>query len=1789
MQSKIIAAAVASTAAAIKLEAPTTMLAQAKPLDAAAGVSTDCHGTYMYQCMQKKVDDALGFLVRDVQDRANLSVKEANDTRVDMVHAIEDLRYMLEMGLAQNRKAGESSARAQMRGGMDRIEARLAHHVESLRLQVQTDSPIAIRRKELEGDIKDIYYSDEQQLKLQGREDKKAAIKALLEGFIAENFPVFGEPELLDLQALVAAETEAMCDAVDAAMASYNAAAADAAAQMAAAIQQNSDDMDALNQALIAALDARLAMLNEEYLKIFWETIADIYQSVSYNERQGLIWKALYQKDAFIAAITAIRNQMVQDLAANKSQLVDQMNAERDALAAFTAQNRAEMAAELAEMKADLIAAGAQALDDLQDEIDRLSPQSPSHEQEIGNLKDFIYDLAVIRFNPNDSGNGHSNGVQPYGEWVARRISDNIANAFHDTLAAFYASGRSSVEGAQAVLADQMVALMTDNTNAQNLLNAQTADLIADLTARREALEFDLSEDYQRITSTAEAEREADQIAMTTTKNEIWKALSWIIRQTLANSRHNHGYRAGPVFGFRSELAQVSADGDSRSPNPFTLLEKPELQGWGAEGPEDGYDPYGYGDWGWGFGPSQTQYKEVSERLADMQATWAATEASHAARMERSRAEMEAEWAQAWEDLTAKMEEKWANMTVNIDTMNAKWAETLAYRTAVVQQAVADARAAIAEAYDIKVAALDAEEKEIRWAITSIWNYDRQHALNEALTAARAAADAECARMRAVFEADLEKVLADWAAFTVVQQADLDANTAAAVQACEDSKAENTRLLNEFKEAQMEAYAAWEAKENAEFAAFMAASREAWEWILVSYCLKHGEAGDVTSAGYGCSWGTGAGAGNAGYKKGIAIENHMESLTYGQDPIDIKHIHDEAWLIDGARAWTMQGVPEEYQRQLDIFDGKQDDIQATIDAQRQALEARLTAHEAAANARMDALADAQAAALLAREQRVISAVDAFRLGLEAEVDALRLETQWGIKELVWQLGYTQGYKFGGHDGEDANIMAQITALKDAYEALIQKQTVLMGERIAAELAAAEEAYAAAQAAADALQEQEGIALEAAIAQAQAEFEAGIAQGDADCEAAANAARAGLKAFIDARLAAWQELYDQEAINAKWQEDSYYRLSLLRLLGEKQAAIDQAVAETYAAFEADLAARKQEEADFNAAQRGAFASFIASLRAQFAADVQANDDKMAAIIEERRASLIAAMEDQWNKFNAAMAEDRAEMKRLLKEIYNYNTHDLDATATADGSAAPWSVEQHNGFMAKLHYWSKAQLAGKDAMLANMRDEYAATQAGMLDQVGVEKLASDRRITDLREANEKALDRLGQDQVIAFEAYTEAELALLQDARAALEAEVASKVEAVRKNVIYAMHVLRYGGGYDVDQTGFGKGASSFHSVGNYLTGVAELDDFRLPNPHGYAQVADKINTNDDHHDKLEDMLLASVAEFDQIIADARAEMAARVAQDKADAAQAAADAIQLVASTGEQMAADLAALIAAEEGAMQANNAARRQAMADLTADRVAQCTDINNVNIGKVNEWINDRLAWAAKMMEGYQKKHLIKELKATQAALIAQLEARTAEAESDAAAANASLAAALAAAEAQQQADDAAQAAAFAELQAYVNARTQSQISDLLDAFNAAADAEEAGFNAAMDQVVRNWAYWLKYLYGFQGYETSIYQDFDPSQDYTDIMGYPSGDGAYPALGTQGPDLGNSGEVNLPAGGYGVGGRGGADYLYSGDHTALAYGKDIGPSKEYFDGSILDPSPVMKVYRDGGFSFGAH
>ena len=143
-----------------------------------------------------------------------------------------------------------------------------------------------------------------------------------------------------------------MCDRVEAAQDAFSAAAADATAQLTDMAAANAAALEESDAARIAALNARIQELTIDFLKIFWETVEEIYRSTSYNIRQGLIWKALYQKDQFIAGVNAIRDEMVQQLSDNRDQLGSEQAAELQGFADFVAENRAAMDANLAKMKA---------------------------------------------------------------------------------------------------------------------------------------------------------------------------------------------------------------------------------------------------------------------------------------------------------------------------------------------------------------------------------------------------------------------------------------------------------------------------------------------------------------------------------------------------------------------------------------------------------------------------------------------------------------------------------------------------------------------------------------------------------------------------------------------------------------------------------------------------------------------------------------------------------------------------------------------------------------------------------------------------------------------------------------------------------------------------------------------------------------------------------------------------------------------------------------------------------------------------------------------------------------------------------------------------------------------------------------------------------------------------------------------------------------------------------------------------------------------------------------------
>lgn len=83
----------------------------------------------------------------------------------------------------------------------------------------------------------------------------------------------------------------------------------------------------------------------------------------------------------------------------------------------------------------------------------------------------------------------------------------------------------------------------------------------------------------------------------------------------------------------------------------------------------------------------------------------------------------------------------------SIDQVNSEWEQIASTQTATVTASILDAQRGIAEASLAKQEALSAKEKELRWAISSIWNIDVQDQLNDALTIKSQEAQDECARI----------------------------------------------------------------------------------------------------------------------------------------------------------------------------------------------------------------------------------------------------------------------------------------------------------------------------------------------------------------------------------------------------------------------------------------------------------------------------------------------------------------------------------------------------------------------------------------------------------------------------------------------------------------------------------------------------------------------------------------------------------------------------------------------------------------------------------------------------------------------------------------------------------------------------------------------------------------------------------------------------------------------------------------------------------------------------------
>lgn len=68
-----------------------------------------------------------------------------------------------------------------------------------------------------------------------------------------------------------------------------------------------------------AVINAIIANLEENYLEEFWNTLVEIQETIDYYERKPLVHKALYAKEEFLAAVSALRDLLLQNLAATRA------------------------------------------------------------------------------------------------------------------------------------------------------------------------------------------------------------------------------------------------------------------------------------------------------------------------------------------------------------------------------------------------------------------------------------------------------------------------------------------------------------------------------------------------------------------------------------------------------------------------------------------------------------------------------------------------------------------------------------------------------------------------------------------------------------------------------------------------------------------------------------------------------------------------------------------------------------------------------------------------------------------------------------------------------------------------------------------------------------------------------------------------------------------------------------------------------------------------------------------------------------------------------------------------------------------------------------------------------------------------------------------------------------------------------------------------------------------------------------------------------------------------------
>jgi hypothetical protein len=362
--------------------------------------------------------------------------------------------------------------------------------------------------------------------------------------------------------------------------------------------------------------------------------------------------------------------------------------------------------------------------------------------------------------------------------------------------------------------------------------------------------------------------------------------------------------------------------------------------------------------------------------------------------------------------------------------------------------------------------------------------------------------------------------------------------------------------------------------------------------------------------------------------------------------------------------------------------------------------------------------------------------------------------------------------------------------------------------------------------------------------------------------------------------------------------------------------------------------------------------------------------------------------------------------------------------------------------------------------------------------------------------------------------------------------------MRKDIIYAVHILRYAGGKQL----FGGYRQS------KLTGVDELDlleaddDYHYHDdvpvygqpeeaeaesyPEAYSVSAgapyevftddyasssyEELNVSpklvlaqekseggygakDDAHDEgLKSSIDETKAAFDLMIQAARDEYRSLVDTELAESAERL-DTINNVERipAGEVAIQELTDLCSESIATMTTDNASRAEAFIAASGDQLdaflAQLKDQTD----KVNKWFSDRLEWVDLLYNDEVKAELRVELEQKRDQALTDIEARYTDATESVAAALADLESNLSEALHVVEAfcdSEQRELSTFNDAEVSYVQETSSYISE---AFVAVAEEENSFMSAALDELQRRWAWYLLKFYRYKGFDDSVYEGY--------------------------------------------------------------------------------------------------